>query len=547
MAIRPIREPRAPLSAALMHPIEWAHGRLLRVLEWFNQERWSLALTLLALIVANLGILFFFLQGQDNRAIAFTILILLAPLTFLLPTLSVTIFIVLGAGLFGNVMYYALGQGQGTGIRVLTLTFGLILTARAAYEYLRTPREERPRLMGWLTGAILLFWVYLMMHAGYIYFFRYNEVPASSIEGALGLYRPGLFRYFDYHMLWIGIIPIVILLRNFERFKQVAVLLGVIMAIGLGSVVWEYFAPLPEFFKILFQLRAAAETAEGYRVRDPASLYLFIVGFFYALYMLGFLKGSRNFFALLFVAGATFAILITKNRILWAGILLMLPIVLLWKPPQALMRQVVVLGIAALAFLAMMLYPPVYDSVSRITTETLERWNRNYAYGGDPRLDPSYQFRVREREAWEATWAQMTWSERLVGRGLEATYGMYLSIDKAGGPKIYRQSYIEKTHMHFSWLARLLHMGYLGVALLGLLIVVFFVKIVYTFIHIKALFVRATVIGVAGSTFGLLAYDAIHTDMLASPPALPVILMWSILPLAWHWHRTGQLERAENA
>ncbi|MGQ9902293.1 MAG: hypothetical protein ACUVR1_08800, partial [Fimbriimonadales bacterium] len=468
MAIRPIREPRAPLGAALMRPFEWAHGRSLRVLEWFNQERWSLALTLLALIVANLGILFFFLQGQDNRAIAFTILILLAPLTFLLPALSVTIFIVLGAGLFGNVMYYALGQGQGTGIRVLTLAFGLILTARAAYEYLRTPREERPRLMSWLIGALLLFWTYHMMHVGYVYLFRYNEVPASSIEGALGTYRPGLFRYFDYQFLWLGIIPIVILLRDFKRFKQVAVLLGVIMAIGLGSVVWEYFAPLPEFFKILFQLRASGETAEGYRVRDPASLYLFMVGFFYALYMLGFLKGSRNFFALLFVAAAVFAILITKNRILWAGILLMLPIALLWKPPQALMRQLGALGVATLVFLAMMLYPPVYDGVSRIVTETAERWNRNYAYGGDPRLDPSYQFRVREREAWESTWAQMSWSERLVGRGLEATYGMYLSIREAGGPIIYRRTYIEKTHMHFGWLGRLLRTGYVGVALLGL-------------------------------------------------------------------------------
>lgn len=546
MAIRPIREPRAPLSAALMRPFEWAHGSVLRVLGWFNQERWSLTLTLLALVVANLGILFFFLQGQDNRAIAFTILLLLAPLTFLLPALSVTIFIVLGAGLFGNVMYYALGQGQGTGIRVLTVTFGLILTARAAYEYLRTPREERPRLMSWLIGAILLYWAYHMMHVGYIYLFRYNEVPLDKVEGALGLYRPGLFRYFDYQFLWLGIIPIVILLRNFDRFKQVAVLLGVIMAMGLGSVVWEYFAPLPEFFKILFQLRAAGETAEGYRVRDPASLYLFMVGFFYALYILGFLKGSRNFFALLFVAAATFAILITKNRILWAGILLMLPIALLWKPPQAQMRQVVVLGIAALVFLAMMLYPPVYNNVSRIATETAERWNRNYAYGGDPRLDPSYQDRVREREAWQQTWAQMTWYEKLVGRGLEATYGRYRTVADAGGPQIYRRTYIEKIHIHFAWLGRLLRTGYVGVALLGLLLIAFFLTSAYTFTRVNNLTVRAAILGVVGATIGVLFYDSLHT-LFSRQEALPVILMWSILPLAWHWHRTGQLDRHEAA
>jgi hypothetical protein len=546
MAIRPIREPRAPLSAVLMRPIEWAHGRSLRLLEWFNQERWTLTLTLLALVLANLVVLFFFLQGQDNRAIAFVVLALLAPLAFLLPTLSVTVFIVLGAGLFGNVMYFALGPGQGTGIRVLTLTFGLILTARAAYEYLRTPPNERPRLMSWLIVTLLLYWAYHMVHVVYIYLSRYHEAPPESIEAVLGMYRSGLFRYFDYHILWVGIIPIVILLRNFERFKQVAVLLGIMMAIGLGSVVWEYFAPLPEFFKIMFQLRAAGETAEGYRVRDPAPLYLFMVGFFYAVYMIGFLRGSRNLFALLFVMAATFGILITKNRILWAGTLMVLPIALLWKPPQVLMRQLSVFAIAALVFLAMMFYPPVYESVSRIATETVERWNRNYAYGGDPRLDPSYQGRVREREAWEATWAQLTWSEKLFGRGLETGYGFYLSLAGAGGPVIYRQTYIEKVHMHFGWLGRLLRTGYVGVGLLGLLLVVFFATSVYTFLGIQNITVRAAIVGVVGGTVGILSYDSLHT-LLSRQEALPVILMWSLLPLAWHWQRTGQLDTHENA
>jgi hypothetical protein len=529
-----------------MRPIEWAHGQSLRLLEWFNQERWTLALTLLALVLANLVVLFFFLQGQDNRAIAFVTLMLLAPLAFLLPTLSVTVFIVLGAGLFGNVMYFALGPGQGTGIRVLTLTFGLILTVRAAYEYLRTPPNERPRLMSWLIVALLLYWVYHMTHVVYIYLFKYNDVPPESIAAALGMYRPGLFRYFDYHILWIGIIPIIILLRDFERFKQVAILLGTVMAIGLGSVIWEYFAPLPEFFKIMFQLRAAGETAEGYRVRDPAPLYLFMVGFFYAVYMIGFLRGSRNLFALLFVMAATFGILITKNRILWAGILMVLPIALLWKPPQVLMRQLSVFAIAALVFLAIMFYPPVYESVSRIATETVERWNRNYAYGGDPRLDPSYQSRVREREAWEATWAQLTWSEKLFGRGLETGYGFHLSLDKAGGPVIYRQTYIEKVHMHFGWLGRLLRTGYIGVILLGILLIAFFATSIYTFLRIKNITVRAAIVGVVGSTVGVLFYDSLHT-LLSRGEALPVILMWSILPLAWHWQCTGQLDHHERA
>jgi len=76
-----------------MRPIEWAHGQSLRLLEWFNQERWTLALTLLALVLANLVILFF-LQGQDNQAIAFVILFLLAPLMWFIPELSIAVFII---------------------------------------------------------------------------------------------------------------------------------------------------------------------------------------------------------------------------------------------------------------------------------------------------------------------------------------------------------------------------------------------------------------------------------------------------------------------
>ena len=94
MATRPIREPRAPLGSVLMRPIEWAHGRSLRLLEWFNQERWTLALTLLAVLLANLVVLYFFLQGQDNRAIAFVILLLLAPLMWIIPELSIAVFII---------------------------------------------------------------------------------------------------------------------------------------------------------------------------------------------------------------------------------------------------------------------------------------------------------------------------------------------------------------------------------------------------------------------------------------------------------------------
>ena len=100
--------------------------------------------------------------------------------------------------------------------------------------------------------------------------------------------------------------------------------------------------------------------------------------------------------------------------------------------------------------------------------------------------------------------------------------------------------------MHFAWLGRLLRSGYIGVLLLGILLIAFFATSIYTFLRIKNITVRAAIVGVVGGTVGVLFYDSLHT-MLSREEALPVILMWSILPLAWHWQRTGQLDTHENA
>jgi hypothetical protein len=105
-----------------MRPIEWAHGQSLRLLEWFNQERWTLALTVLALVTANLVVLYFLLQGQDVRALAFVVIILLAAISWLVPEFSVAVLIVAGSGLYVNLLYYATGTGA-TGMRSLLLVF----------------------------------------------------------------------------------------------------------------------------------------------------------------------------------------------------------------------------------------------------------------------------------------------------------------------------------------------------------------------------------------------------------------------------------------
>ncbi len=507
-----------------------------------NQERWTLLLTVLAIVVANLAILGFLVQGQDNRAIAFVILALIAPLALLIPELSIVVFVSAGAGLFVNAFYFAAGPGGGTGERTLTLLFLGILSTRAIYEYLRTPKAQRPRLWTWITAFLLIYWAYHMVHVGYIYIFQYDTIPPDSREAALGIYRPGIFRYLDYHMFWIGILPIIILLSDFNRAKRTLVGLGMVMVIGIGSILWEYFAPLPDFFKILFQLQAAGEGAEGYRVRDPAPLYLFMMGFFFALYAIGYVRGWKNALLIAFIGAATFAILITKNRILWGGILLMLPIALFWKPPQILLRQAVVAGIVALLMLAGMLEPRFNTIATRVYTETMERWSRNYAYGGDPRLDPSFQAREREREAWEWSMQNRTTAQLLFGTGLETPYGRYVSLYDTGfiNPR-FRNIYIEKVHMHFAWLKRITNVGIIGTVLLALALIVFFIRSAVVFYQVKDPLMRALIVGVVGATIGVLSYDSLHM-LLHRSEALPVILMWAVVELIPHWKRTGQID-----
>lgn len=532
---------RAALIETMLRPYDWIQQQVERLKGWFNQERWVNLLTVLVLVFANLVVLFFLLQGQDNRAIAFVAIALVLPLIFFIPELCVTILVIAGSGMFVNILYFAAAPGMGSGERTLLLLFSFVAWTRAIYEYLCTPPAERPRLFSILTVAILLYWVYHMGHVLYIYLFRYNEPPPESGEIALGIYRQAVFRYFDYHILWLNIFAIVILMKNIQRFKRTLPLIGLMMLFGLIGVLWEYFAPLPMFFKVLFQLKMAAQTPEGYRVRDAAPLYLFLVGFFYAIYVIGFLRGRYNVIAILYILLATFGILITKNRILWAGVLAVLPFALFWKPPQALLRQIWVFGITLLVLLASLFHPRVNESVSRIVTETIERWSRNYAFGGDPRLDPSYQTRVREREAWEHQIRTLSPIQRLFGKGLEAGYGRYVSLYEMGyfNPRFVKL-YVERVHMHFAWLGRLYKIGWIGTILLAFVIFAFFIRSIYIFFSVNDPFIRAVIVGVAGGTVGVLFFDSLHT-LLGRSEALPVVLMWAFVEVIPHWQRTGQL------
>ncbi len=544
MGIRVVRERSLRVSDLWRAPLERVAALTARFSGGLNQERWTNLLIVSALVVANLAVLAFILRGQENLAIAFAVLMLLAPLAFLIPEVSIVTFILAGTGLFVNAFYYAIEVG--TGERVLNLLFLSILSVRAVYEYMRMPTEKRVRVFSWFIVLLVVFWVYYMLHVGYIYLFRYHEIPPDERFVALGLYRPGFFRYFDRHMLWIGVLPLIILLSDIRRAKRVLLILGVVAFIGVVVLLWEYFAPLPTFVKVLFQLRGAGETMEGYRIRDPASLYLIVAGFVFALYSLGFYKGWRAAVAVAYLLGAMYVILVTKNRALWGALLVVVPIVLLWKPPVVLMQQLRIAFVSCLFGIALLFHPVVSQTVSQITSEALQRWERNYAFGGDPRLDPSYQFRVREREAWEFRMQTLTPFQQLFGAGLEEPYGKYVSLAEAGfrGPG-FQQVYFQRIEMHFAWLARLLHIGLVGTGLMILLLTGFFFRAAQAFLTFKDPLWRAVVAGVTGGMAAAIGYDMVHSDFLNSQQVAPVIFMWSFIEAMFHWKRTGQLESAQ--
>lgn len=547
MALRTARTTEWRLSHLWNRPIEWVHTLSLRLLERLNQERWALLLTIIIVVMANLVLLQFMLQGQDNRAIAYTILLLLAPLMILIPELAVATFIIAGSRLIVNAMYFA-SPLPGTGERFLITYFFLIVLGRAIYEYLRLKPEERPRIFTWFTVILGLFWLFHMGHVAYIYLFRYNTPPVDQLNVLLGYgFRPGIFRYFDAMMFWIGVLPLIILLRDFQRFKRVMVLLGIVVSLAVATVVAEYFTPLPVAWKIVFQIRGAGETTEGYRVQDPAVMYLMVIGLFTAIYSLGYLRGWQNVIAVSYIALAVFAVALTKNRALWGGILPVVPFALLWKSPAVLVRQANLLVFVGLLFGAGMLNPQFNQLVVQKYNETMERWQRNYAFGGDPRNDPSYQFRLREKEAWDIKMARLNTLERLFGKGLEEPYGFHLPMRVKPEYRYLaqRSAYYEKISMHFSWLHRLLQIGIIGTTLLALTLAAALLRTAQAFLAVKHPYTRALLMGVGAGTLGAIAYDAIHTGPLANPPVLPVVLLWCVAELTFHWHRTGQLQATD--
>lgn len=541
MAIRLRWEQKPALREWLGLPLEWVAALTARVSGWFNQERWTNLLVLGVIVIANLILLSLLVSGQINQAIALTGLILVLPLVWLIPEIGITLFLVAGANLFMNILYYAYIPGLGTGQRSLLVGLLGLVSARAIYEYLHIPREARPRVFTWFTVLLILFWVYYMGHVAYIYIFRYNTPPPDSVLVLLGIYRAGLYRYLDAQMFWIGVLPLIILLRDWRRTVRVAILIGIALIPALVGTAIEYFTPLPEFWKIVLNIRRSGESEEGYRIALPATIHLTILCFWFALYRLGFTRKIAAMFDSALLILSTFIILAIKTRIIWGAILPLLPFAILWKPPQVLVRQAWMFALLGIVGAVFLLEPRINYRVTRLITEVQQRWERNYAFGGDPRLDPSYLARIREKEVWEEDMRKRPLGQLVFGRGIESSYGFYQSLDKVYNNPRLKQVYLEKTDMHFSWLGRIHRIGYLGAFLLVLLLAGFVLRGIQVFLIVKHSSARMFVFSVVATTIVIILSDTISYNFFNTLEALPIILLWAVVEAALYWHRTGQL------
>lgn len=546
MAIQTRREAQGRITDLWNRPLEWAHGLSLRILGWFNQERWASTLTITALVLANLIILYFFITGQDNRAVGFTVVALIMPLVLFIPELGIAVFIIAGSNLIVNAMYYAAGMGSGTGQRTLVLGFFMLIWARAVYEYIRLPREERPRVFTWFTVALMIFWLYYMGHVLYIYTLGRYDLRLTP-ERAVGYadWGTGIIRYFDPIMLWIGALPLIVLMRDRERTKRALTIVGAVVFIAAAVLLIEFISPLPEFWKVVFQIKRAGETQEGYRIAAPDSMFLIVLGFLYALFRIGYTRGAlANTVLVTFLALAAFAILTIKTRILWAPLLVVAPLALLWKPPQILVNQAKLLFVVGLFGAALMLSPQISAPVIKLLRETEERWSRNYAFGGDPRNDPSYQGRIREHEQLERAMATMTPFQQLFGRGLEATYGRYLPVTiKLQLP--YRNVYYEHTGSHFSWYWRLYSIGWVGTILLAILMGAAILRGIQVFFATRDENRKALVFAVTAATVVLLPFDSISFNTFNTYYVLPLVLLWSLIEVVDYWNRQDRARASQ--
>lgn len=497
-----------------------------------------LLLLLLADYFADFGIRFFpGVREPQNLVYLFVLATLFVPLAFLVPEFGLWLFTALAAGgVVQSIRFITYGT-SGRGALMLGL-FGL-LTFRAALEYFRLPRSERPRLFSILTISMIIFVLYYIIHLGYVVLFQqsiegtdiaktateYLRVPTLNVV----LATQGTM-YF-----WLMVPTAIVLLRDLQRLRRFTYGILLLLFYVTSVSVVGYFAPLSLETKVALGLFATFESEEGVRLRGFEGNQLILFGSFLLLAYVGLDQRLNRAWVWGFYLLTLLGIFTNKTRVIWFSYLLLAPLILLVKPRDAFWRQIPAMLTVGLIIATALLHPVVQESAVQISDEFYRRMMRSFEphdYWGKGPVAWRQQEIAASMGKW---WNEGSTFNHWFGFGVVETYNFYTQEPSPRGGII---TY-NKVHIHNNWVHFIFKMGLVGLGLFLMLLVANFVRAWQIFRQVPNRYARAFLIAFQSYMISSIIQANLHHQFIMFPVVPMFVFGWAIMELIPYWHRWG--------
>lgn len=514
----------------------------IRIIEPYNaflrvvsHERLINGIIISAVTLATLFITYLYVTGRAEFVPVFVGFVLIVPLTFLLPELGVLVYCLTISSQLMNVVKLATFGASGRFFLMAGLL--LVLSFRAWWEYLRIPKEERPRLFSVFTIAMAVFLAFYAVHVIYSVMHVFVLSPPVMVRPITPSYFnripeiSELIKAADWPLAWIMVFPAMILLRNPVRAKRFFIGLGAVILFFSGLMTLEYVAPLPPIAKAVLGIGRAYETEQGYRVSGFEGVHTITCG---SLIMLAFLGIDRRWnkpWAYFLYLMTITAILVNKYRGTWFSYALAAPIVLMHRKVTANLRLLTA-GFVLFTFLVGLTFvPPFSTQISRLAGETYDRFMLTFSEGDALGGKGTIGGRIGEVEYVMYKWRNGTNFQQLFGFGLDTPYGYYERIHR----NTQFSTMYEKSYIHVGWVALLYKLGIFGVALTLLMFLTYFIRARQILKMTDNLYVRAFIGAGIGWMLFCLVRNMTGSVITAGGPVMPFIVVWTTTELLPYW------------
>jgi len=508
------------------------YNALLRVI---SHERLVNGIIIAAVTLATLFITFLYLTDRSEYVPVFIGFVLVVPLTFLLPELGVLVYCLTISSQLMNVVKLATFGASGRFFLMAGLL--MVLTFRAWWEYLRIPKEERPRLFSVFTIAMAVFLAFYATHVVYSLMYTFVLSPPVLVRPITPSYFnripeiSELIKAADWPLAWVMVFPAIVLLRNPVRARRFFIGLGAIILFFSGLMTLEYVAPLPPIAKAVLGIGRAYETEQGYRVSGFEGIHTIVCG---SLIMLAFLGIDRRWnkpWAYVFYLLTITAILVNKYRGTWISYALAAPIVLMHRRVTANVRLATA-GFVMFVFLtALTFVPPFSTQISRLAGETYDRFMLTFsesdAFGGKGTIGG----RLGEVDYVMYHWRSGSTFQQLFGFGLDTPYGYYEKIHR---DTMFATHY-EKSYIHVGWVAIFYKLGIFGVILTLVLFAAYFIRARQILKMTDNIYVRAFIGAGIGWMLFCLLRNMTGSVVTAGGPVMPFVVIWTTTELLPYW------------